>query len=75
MGTFVNYPATALLDIVALESHRAGAFVVAEDLGTVEDFMREELMQHQMLSYRLRVAGRKTALDLPRTFDGRRHYT
>ena len=43
----------ALLDIVALESHRAGAFVVAEDLGTVEEFMRDELMKHQMLSYRL----------------------
>jgi 4-alpha-glucanotransferase len=52
-GTYVNYPARALLDIVALESHRAGAFVVAEDLGTVEKYMREELMRHQMLSYRL----------------------
>jgi 4-alpha-glucanotransferase len=52
-GTFVNYPAKALLDIVALESHRAGAFVVGEDLGTVQEFMRQELMKHQMLSYRL----------------------
>ncbi len=52
-GTFVNYPAQALLDIVALESHRAGAFVVAEDLGTVQDTMRDAFMEHQMLSYRL----------------------
>ena len=52
-GTYVNYPAKALLDIVALESHRAGAFVVAEDLGTVQEYMRQQLMEHQMLSYRL----------------------
>jgi 4-alpha-glucanotransferase len=52
-GAFVNYPAQALLDIVALESHRAGAFVVAEDLGTVQDTMRDAFMKHQMLSYRL----------------------
>jgi 4-alpha-glucanotransferase len=52
-GTFVHYPAQALLDIVALESHRAGAVVVAEDLGTVQDYMRDAFMKHQMLSYRL----------------------
>jgi 4-alpha-glucanotransferase len=52
-GAFVNYPAQALLDIVALESHRAGAFVIAEDLGTVQDTMRSAFMKHQMLSYRL----------------------
>ncbi|MEX2139428.1 MAG: 4-alpha-glucanotransferase [Pirellulales bacterium] len=52
-GAFVTYPAQALLDIVALESHRAGAFVVAEDLGTVQDYMRDAFMKHQMLSYRL----------------------
>jgi 4-alpha-glucanotransferase len=52
-GTYVNYPAKALLDIVALESHRAGAFIVAEDLGTVQETMRSALMEHQMLSYRL----------------------
>jgi len=52
-GTYVRYPAKTLLDIVALESYRAGAFVVAEDLGTVLEVMRQELMKHQMLSYRL----------------------
>jgi 4-alpha-glucanotransferase len=52
-GTYINYPARQLLDIVALESHRAGAFIVAEDLGTVEESMRDQLMEHQMLSYRL----------------------
>ena len=42
-----------LLDIVALESHRAQALVVGEDLGTVEDGVREAMAEHGVLSYRL----------------------
>lgn len=52
-GVYVRYPAEDLLAIVALESHRAKAFVVGEDLGTVEDAAREQLAAHAMLSYRL----------------------
>jgi 4-alpha-glucanotransferase len=52
-GTYVRYPARDLLDIVALESHRAGARVVGEDLGTVEDEIRDDLAARNVLSYRL----------------------
>ncbi len=52
-GTYVRYQHRDLLDILALESHRAGAYVVGEDLGTVEDFVRDELGERNVLSYRL----------------------
>jgi 4-alpha-glucanotransferase len=52
-GAYVRYCDDDLLDIVALECHRAGAYAVGEDLGTVEDRVREELSHRGVLSYRL----------------------
>jgi 4-alpha-glucanotransferase len=53
LGVFVRYPADDMLDILALESVRAGALVVGEDLGTVEPSVREQMEARDMLSYRL----------------------
>jgi 4-alpha-glucanotransferase len=52
-GTYVRYPYWDLLNILALEAERAGAYVVGEDLGTVEDHVRPELAERRVLSYRL----------------------
>lgn len=52
-GVYVRYPWRDLLGVVALEAERAGAFVVGEDLGTVEPEAREALAEHNVLSYRL----------------------
>jgi 4-alpha-glucanotransferase len=52
-GTYVRYRPDESLAIVAVESVRAGAFVVGEDLGTVEPGVREQLAAHRILSYRV----------------------
>ncbi|MGH3699483.1 MAG: 4-alpha-glucanotransferase [Pseudonocardiaceae bacterium] len=52
-GAYVRYPADDLLDIVALESHRAQAIVVGEDLGTIEKTAQKAMAKRNFLSYRL----------------------
>ncbi|MGH4028331.1 4-alpha-glucanotransferase [Actinomycetota bacterium Odt1-20B] len=48
-GTYVHYDAEAMLAVLCLEAHRAGAFVIGEDLGTVEPGVRETLHRHGVL--------------------------
>jgi 4-alpha-glucanotransferase len=52
-GAYVRTRADEMLAIVALESQRAKAFIIGEDLGTVEEGVRERLHEQRMLSYRL----------------------
>ncbi|KLO27386.1 4-alpha-glucanotransferase [Mycobacterium haemophilum] len=48
-GTYVRYDHEAMVGIVALEAHRAGALVVGEDLGTVEPWVRDYLLLRGLL--------------------------
>jgi 4-alpha-glucanotransferase len=52
-GGYVCYRAEELLAVLAIESQRAKAMVVGEDLGTVEQGVRSRLRQRGVLSYRL----------------------
>lgn len=52
-GGYVRFPGSELLDVLKLESVRAGAYVVGEDLGTVEHAVRDALADAGVLSYRL----------------------
>jgi 4-alpha-glucanotransferase len=48
-GTFVTSDHEALVGILALEAHRAGAWLVGEDLGTVEQWVQEYLASRGVL--------------------------
>lgn len=52
-GTYVRFAGRELLEVLAMESARAQAVVVGEDLGTVEDDFRRELQSTAVLSTRL----------------------
>jgi 4-alpha-glucanotransferase len=52
-GTYVHYPFEDLLAIVSLESVRSHTLVIGEDLGTVPDWVREQLAKARVLSYRV----------------------
>ncbi|MEU3435293.1 4-alpha-glucanotransferase [Streptomyces sp. NPDC006863] len=48
-GTYVAHDAEAMLAVLVLEAHRAGAVVVGEDLGTVAPGVREALARRGVL--------------------------
>lgn len=48
-GAYVRYDHEALVGILALEAHRAGALVIGEDLGTVEPWVRDYLRRRGIL--------------------------
>ncbi|MGI8947634.1 MAG: 4-alpha-glucanotransferase [Ornithinimicrobium sp.] len=48
-GTYVRYDHDAMIGILMLEAHRAGAIVVGEDLGTVEPWVRDYLRERGIL--------------------------
>lgn len=49
-GTYVRYPAEEFYAVLALESHRAGAGIVGEDLGTVPRYVTLGLQRHGIQS-------------------------
>ena len=52
-GAYVSYPFEAMLAVLRLESHRARALVIAEDLGTAPDGFSDAIMASGILSYRV----------------------
>lgn len=48
-GAYVQYDHEALIGILALEAHRAGAVVIGEDLGTFEPWVRDYLAARGIL--------------------------
>jgi 4-alpha-glucanotransferase len=77
-GVYMAYPSEEMLAVLAVESHRAKAFVVGEDLGTVEPGVRRHLTRHRVLGcavmlfeknrparYRSRTLASVTTHDLP----------
>ncbi|MEV7397000.1 4-alpha-glucanotransferase [Aeromicrobium sp. NPDC092404] len=49
-GTYVHYDSEVMLAVLTLEAHRAGAIVVGEDLGTVEEVVTETMHERGLLS-------------------------
>ena len=52
-GAYLNYPFEDLMRLIALESHRARALIIAEDLGTKPGGFAEAITQKAMLGMRV----------------------
>ena len=64
-GTYVRYDHDAMLGILALEAERAGAIVVGEDLGTVEQWVQDELTARGILGTSILWFGRREDGSVP----------
>lgn len=65
-GAYVRQPTDELLAVLAIESERAGAVVIGEDLGTVAPGMRRRLAAANVLSTRLAFFERRSPGRWPR---------
>ncbi len=52
-GAYVHHHGTELLDLAIMEAARAGAVLVGEDLGTVEEGVRTALAERDVFGYRI----------------------
>lgn len=52
-GAYLTYPFEDLIRLVTLEAHLAGAFVIAEDLGTAPHGFTQAITRHRMLGMRV----------------------
>jgi 4-alpha-glucanotransferase len=52
-GAYLRYPLDDLLNLIALESRRAGAVVIGEDLGVVPEGLRDVLPSAGLLGMRV----------------------
>ena len=52
-GVYLSYPFEAMLAVLRVESHRARAVVIAEDLGTAPEGFSDAVMRSNILSYRI----------------------
>jgi 4-alpha-glucanotransferase len=64
-GTYIRYSFEEQLAVLAVESHRARAWILGEDLGTVEDHVRERLAACRIPSYRLACFEQRLPRDYP----------
>jgi 4-alpha-glucanotransferase len=65
-GAYVRYPTEELLAILAIESSRAEALVIGEDLGTVPRGVRPRLARARILGTRLLLFERRSPVAWPR---------
>jgi 4-alpha-glucanotransferase len=65
-GAYVRYHGDELAAILAIESRRAGAIVIGEDLGTVQPGVRRALAARSILSTRLVLFERRAPHRYPR---------